>query len=217
MKLLIVYTDSHRQLFERFSAPSGFDVVAKKHDQLCSGRYYADRWAEQMAAKLQAVIDFVDHNLGEVLAYSDVDVQFFGEDAPSMLADIVDMAFQMDEKGCRCGGFYAMRASSAVSAMLRGAMLNVARLGGDQAAINYVIRNAPSALKIRELDPKKFWTAGYDTRKVWKPGDPISVPEGIVMHHASWCVGIPNKLRMLDEVRASVCSTRASSCSTGCV
>jgi len=58
---------------------------------------------------------------------------------------------------------------------------------------------------------ERFWTPGQQGRRGWSPGDPLAMPDGVLLHHANWTVGVPNKLEQLEAGDAVVAAHRGSS------
>lgn len=55
------------------------------------------------------------------------------------------------------------------------------------------------------LLPDTFYLPGA----LWGPGQPLSIPQGICLHHANWTAGIQNKIAQLEYVKRVV-ADRAS-------
>ncbi len=49
--------------------------------------------------------------------------------------------------------------------------------------------------------PDVFMSGGTLTGRPWSPGMPLSVPKGIILHHANWTRGMENKIAQLTLVR----------------
>ena len=49
--------------------------------------------------------------------------------------------------------------------------------------------------------PDCFMSGGTTTGRLWQPGQNLAVPRDIVLHHANWTIGLPNKVAQLDYVR----------------
>ncbi len=56
--------------------------------------------------------------------------------------------------------------------------------------------------------PNTFMSGGTLTGRPWKPGISLPVPQGIILHHANWTIGIENKIAQLRLVRQTVESRR---------
>lgn len=88
------------------------------------------------------------------------------------------------------------------------AWISVCELGGysdDQIALN-AVKSMMNSDDFGIL-PETYWTAGLRglTRCPWEPGDFVpEPPEGIIMHHANFTVGVANKLALLDAVKAKI-------------
>ena len=56
--------------------------------------------------------------------------------------------------------------------------------------------------------PIEFFTTGLKRGTDWIPGQDLKIPNGIVMHHANFCIGVDAKTRQLDEVQRAVSGQR---------
>jgi hypothetical protein len=52
--------------------------------------------------------------------------------------------------------------------------------------------------------PRTVWSPGLSHPGVWTPGGRLDVPDGILVHHANFCVGVDDKLAQLAAVDAIV-------------
>lgn len=159
----------------------------------------------------QACVDKV-HFLREVLAhetepfvFSDVDVRFYGpvvDDLLKCLGD-ADMACQWDGPyGGECTGFMVIRPNDRTRAlwtMVQDCMHKTGLM--DQDALHSVLISHLRHDVAVEILPERYWTFGRNDQH-WQPGMPVNPPADMLVHHANWTVGVPNKLRLLDAVKA---------------
>lgn len=212
--LYTLYTPSHEVFYRDWLLPSLKDQVEVKptmiearpgpHDFLSPG------WGATMLAKVDLILSAIERHRGGVFVYSDVDIQFFRpmQGAVDELMADRDVLFQNDSPaGRKCAGFFVCRAGPATSLLwqrVRAHMI-ARRLHSDQAALNEVADGC--AIRWAYL-PATFFGGGALTGKQWAPADTLPVPDGIVMHHANWTVGVDNKLAQLRHVR-DIVSRRA--------
>ena len=108
-------------------------------------------------------------------------------------------AFQNDGPGGVCKGFFVCRPSPTVRDFFIRVLERMRWRGeNDQEATNALLRTRPNSLLITLL-PECYWTHGR-SGKIWNPGDPLSPPSHLLMHHANWTHGMTNKLALLDAV-----------------
>jgi hypothetical protein len=116
----------------------------------------------------------------------------------------LNVLFQNDSPaGRKCAGFFVCRAGPATLHLwqrVRAHMIE-RRVSSDQAALNDVADTC--GLRWAYL-PSTFFGGGALTGKAWTPTESLPVPDGIVMHHANWTTGIPDKIAQLQYVRELV-------------
>ena len=223
MKTYACYTETHRPLLERHFLPSlplrGFGMAKPGTDrtlydpravelkelpqQSATGAFQSDGFQATCLAKVGYILEVLAAKLGgEPFIFSDVDVRFYGDptaDLMRLLGDS-DILFQDDGPAGACTGFMVMRPNPRVLEYWRKVsewMRDTNQL--DQDAANRLLEThfAPAW----GLLPERYWTVG---RKgvVWNPGDPITPPADLLVHHANWTVGIENKMKLLEAVLA---------------
>jgi hypothetical protein len=53
--------------------------------------------------------------------------------------------------------------------------------------------------------PETFWSVGQSNGgQVWKSGQPVDPPQGIIAHHGNFTVGLPDKLELMRETKRIV-------------
>lgn len=211
------------------SIPKSLDLVLKEFPQEPNfdGRIGNRSFNSVMLSKVQFVCDSIEANWGEVIIYSDCDVQFFGCPISQIKSslDKKDIVFQQDSpRNDLCAGFFAMHCNESTMKLwkkVRG-VLQVNLDTHDQAVLNSMIfwstrlsrllgrfgihlRGPLSFLKYGLL-PDSFFTPGRYTGNVWTPGMDIDLPDSILVHHANWTVGTANKVAQLEYVKSKVMS-----------
>jgi MoaA/NifB/PqqE/SkfB family radical SAM enzyme len=214
VKLVAVYTPSHERLLDEWFRPSmqdDYELLLHRLDAGSGGGYRTPDWTAAVLQKSRCIIDAIRNNLGEIIVYSDVDVQFFAptrEHIRNAMYDR-DIACQLDApNGQLCTGFFAVRANDATLALWQEVERCVAREGRDQSAFNRIVR-ARDDIRIGCL-PLEFFGAGTFYRRKWRPGDRLYVHPRRVMFHANWTVGIENKLKLMEQARRIADGGRAA-------
>jgi len=205
MKLVAVYTGSHERLVNDWFLPSlqdDYELQLHRCDVRGTGSFRAPDWTAAVQHKCRRIVEAIRDNPGEVIVYSDVDVQFFAPTRERILDAMYgrDIACQLDApNGQACTGFFAVRANEATLALWREVERCIPREGRDQPAFNRLLR-ASGAIRFGYL-PLEFFGAGTFHRRKWRPGNRLYVPAQPVMFHANWTVGVDNKLQLLREAR----------------
>lgn len=208
--LYTLYTPSHEVFYRDWFLPSLKDPFEVRPTRLEKrpGPYafLSADWGSTMLAKVDLILSAIERQWGSVFLYSDVDVQFFRpvRTAVQGLMDDKDVLFQNDSPaGRKCAGFFVCRAGPATLHLwqrVRAHMIE-RHLNSDQAALNDVVDGC--AIRWAYL-PSTFFGGGALTGKAWTPTEALPVPDDIVMHHANWTTGIPNKLAQLRYVQTLV-------------
>lgn len=209
MKLFSFYSDSHIPLLNAHflpSVPFDMQMILMHMPQECpTGSYYSQGWSKTMAYKAKAI----EHALQvetEPFFVVDADARFYGPFADDALACLndADIAFQYEgaaahPQNALCAGCYIARPSSRLAAAFARAWALIPRVGGDQLALGVVLARTPTIHTVRL--PRRYWSQGRDSGAVWTPGQPVGPPTDLLVHHANWCVGVENKLALLEAVR----------------
>jgi hypothetical protein len=214
MKLLTVYSPSHRVLFDGFFLPSvqrygiGMELEALVCDQHGLGDYYTAGWNRAMQDKISAIVLAMTGMDGRTILYSDVDVQWFGEIVPGIEAALTghDLAAMRDGDAV-CAGFLAIRVSPTTRDLfcaVWAALQRSAGYVGDQQILNRLL--AASPVRVATLPRPAFWNLG----KHWTRGEPIpGIPVGVLLQHANWVRGVEAKRTLMEHVRLSIEGARA--------
>ncbi len=224
--LYSLHTESHAVFFDEWfrpSLPDDLDLRSEFCRDTHGGRYRDPAWSTAVVAKSALILRAIQENPDRVFVYSDVDVQFFGgveELVREALGDLDIVCQRDDPEGTLCTGFFAARGSERLFALWSRVREHALEEGRDQRAFNELVRE--NAAVRAGLLPDAFFGAGCglpgDTVdaegrwQYWMPGQRLTLPQDIVLHHANWTIGIENKLEQLRHV-ASVRArkmTRAS-------
>lgn len=219
MKIYACYSPSHKRLLQDHflpSLPSDLEPhLLELTAQHGSGVFHEDGFSEACREKLAYLCEALAENMnGEPFLFSDVDVRFYsGKLAHTLLASVntVDIAFQNDGPGGCCTGFMVVRPNKSTESLFDKAWLRTGGVWDDQQITAQVLRETGfrSYLKL----PNTFWTYGLQEGKRWEPGMRLNPPDGILMHHGNWTLGLENKDRLLKEVLSIV--SRRKDCKPG--
>lgn len=207
MKLYTFYTPSHEGLLRDYLLPSlrgQFDVVAHCGPQRCpSAEFRQDGWLETMTEKARHMYRAVADNMGDLVVWADPDIVFFRPSVQRMLDDLGDddLAAQRNRPSGTdvCAGFYICRANERTLKLFEKVAENTHRFHAvhDQEALN----RYKDAVRWKRLPPcyhHIYFSLGTgwdgDERRL----EGASLPDDVVMHHACWCVGVENKVRLLE-------------------
>jgi hypothetical protein len=117
-----------------------------------------------------------------------------------------NLVFQPDAPGpALCAGFFFCRSNEATRALWQQVLQQVRATEAredDQSVARRLVRQI-HGLRYGCLPPV-FYGGGTMTGRLWNPGDKLLLPRGLLMHHANFTLGVGNKIRQLDHVRALV-------------
>ena len=230
MKLLACYTPSHVPLLKQHFMPSlelagfgdpghvsidhrypmytphdGATILLRELPQVGSGVFDEVGFHETCVRKLEFILSALTIEK-EPFLFSDVDVRFYGPVVEDLLRELgqKDIVFQNDGPGGVCTGFFVVRPCVGMIRLFEHA-LEIMRKTSllDQPAVQETMvtfyGRKPSASW--GFLPDRYWTFGHNN-KHWAPGMPVNPPTNLLVHHANWTKGIPNKLALLEAVIA---------------
>jgi hypothetical protein len=221
MKIYTTFSESHKPLFEKYFLPSykeqnkgkDFSLYVSEMDQISeNGSYSTVGFRESTSDKLKVIIQAISDNMGERIIYCDPDIQFFNgfkEDILkyNTLQPEVDIFCQCDTPRCPenvilCTGFMVLTCTQKLKTVFENALTHIDKFEHDQYAFNYF---AKKALNWRILPEEKYYTIAYNTGNVvWNGEEYNNIPDGIIMHHANWTVGVNNKLKLLEYIKSEL-------------
>ena len=208
MKLVTVFSDTHRPLLEQFFLPSytrypdGFDSLNIHYYGKASSAaavYETKEWLEVPKFKIRKLIEEADKTKdGDFILYSDCDVQWFGPlDQMVALAPALDLVAQWDAPGLLCTGLFRMKVSHAMRLFLK-AWLHETTYGtlNDQFVLNNIIKT--SGLSFDGYDNDLVWSV----RKIWRINDRVPTPpDGMLVHHGNWTTNPYDKAALMRAVK----------------
>lgn len=197
MKLYTIYTESHKEMYERYflkTLPDEFELVSLEIPQECTGDFYSNGWDKTCYRKVELFLKVCEENMGSTFVFSDVDIQFFGKIKDVLVEELGDhdIACQNDTGNVYCSGFFICKANERTLNMFRAMIENYAF--EDQATLNNHIHMVKS-----KFLSEKFFTIGH-LLGGWQ-GQDFEMPYEILMHHSNWVIGVETKIRLMDKVR----------------
>ncbi len=212
IKLYSLCTPSHEVLRDNYFLPSitnhdDYEVVIESAEQTCaSASYFHAGWNKTMLAKVDVIIKAIQENWGKLFIFSDLDIQYFAP-TEALLVKLMhgkDIIIQRGgPEGSFCAGFFACLGNKKTLNLwqeIKRQMLANPKLDDQTPLNNLLIRTNPYKISWSLL-PVRFYNGGIFTGKNWNPGTPLQIPKNIVLHHACWTIGIPNKVAQLDYIR----------------
>ena len=218
MKLYAVYTDGAAVLKDEWFLKSLQDnwelhvlrveIIGEKY-----GDFATPGFKETVQRKAELILDSIKDNFGDVIIWSDLDIQFFGK-CSDIVNDSIkenDVVFQSelgDAKEVNVG-FMAIRCNQKTFEFWQSVLkkINSAEWNqptvNDQSIINDLLRKESVDIKYGVF-PNRFWAKSH-------PGKP---PRNIVLHHAN-CTGprvkkgkligsMELKIKQLNEIKKLV-------------
>lgn len=216
-------TPSHAAMANRFvlgtmhRAGFGGVVICAEEQQLCpSGVFEQPGFREASADKLRFLSGMPAD--GRAMLFVDADVVLFpglAEWCEQILADKPDNWIGLQDDVVQwCTGVMLFRRTTAVLDWFRFVyQMCVFADMNDQAgwhALRLAAKNWPvhcETLPQNVIGNYAYMTGGAG---VWDGGSLTSLPDGCLLWHANWCVGVERKTRMLELVMASETSEVAA-------
>jgi hypothetical protein len=218
MKLLTFYSDTHKELYEKFFVSSynkhlkeSFELIDRHVIQISEkGTYGSKGFEETMFEKITLVVDNIDIDSDEPLVFADCDIQFFGDFKEDIINDLgdKDISFQANDDHNICAGFFICKQNKRTlnffkevkKRMLHNMENGQLRRGvSDQSIMNQMFREGK--YKLGKLNPIKYFTVAITNGPTqWNGGD-FKVPKEVLMHHGNWTVGLENKFKIMEYVK----------------
>lgn len=210
-KIYIFYSPSHKKLRDKWFLPSlqdDYQVIEEFYPQDGDGNFMNKQWLKMMNHKVDLIIRGILENWGGIFVHSDVDIQFFRPTKELLLQEIkdYDLVIQKDNpQGILCCGFFACRGNEKTLKLWQAVKMYIKEHNvHDQKALNALLKgDNPFEIKWKYL-PNIFMSGGTYSGKPWNPGKELFIPHDIVLHHANWTIGVPNKIKQLKYVKNKV-------------
>jgi hypothetical protein len=215
MKIYTFLSEAQREMYENYflsSLPSEFEICTTFHNDPYvepTGDYYSlglpcPEFTERMKTKALFMKKVCKENLGNTIVFADADLQFFGPLKKTLIEELgdLDMACQQDDtwnvSRSLCGGLMVCRCNENTLNLFTK-MEQHFRID-DQITLN----DQKDTCKHKVLPMEKFFTVGHVLGRRWWKEVNFSIPKHILVHHASWTLGIENKIKLLEIVRKRV-------------
>jgi len=212
MKIYTFLAEAQEFMYENYflsSLPKDFEPHATIHTEP-----YVDfgvtPFSERTRSKLDFIAEACKENFGEIIVFADADVQFFGPIKETLIEELGDFDIACQQGGIftyfsLCPGFFVCDCNPTTLKLFDN-MKKFFRTD-DQFSLN----EQKWICKYKCLSPSKFFTIGHvlylnnnNKSKRWEEGVDFTVPNTILMHHASGVTTLEKKLKLLDIVRAKV-------------
>jgi hypothetical protein len=204
MKLYTLHTHSHQKMFDEYFKPSlipgEYELFSFMAPQECqTGSQYQNGWDKTTYRKAELFLQIAEQNKGDIVLFSDVDIQFFGRTKEVLLEELgdYDMATQYDGFDKCCSGFFIFRANDAIIEMFKNILNNFSLYEEDQTALNC----NRDMVKWKYLS-NRFFSIFHTFNRIWSvdEDEDIVLPKNILVHHANWCF-YEDKIALLELVR----------------
>jgi hypothetical protein len=217
MKVVTLLTPSHKPFLDQYFIPSfptnpNLELVIKFKDQKCpSAEFEKDGWHETMKLKAECFYEeLLKCKEGEKFIFSDPDIQFFDDFYQNMMdhSEGYDVVFQNDVGGGVNTGWFIAENNERSRFLFRAILEYLPKFSNEQKAASEFCFNKNKYLELRDLKWNmlpldEYWTYGV-YRKTWDGETAFKIPsDSMIMHHANWVTGVPNKLKMLEYVKKS--------------
>lgn len=213
IKMILIYTPSHYVLRDQWFLPTLQDDFELEHhdlSQVCKSASFMEAgWLDLMHQRLDILIKAISENMGDIIVYSDVDIQFFRpfKDLIYPMMENKDILVQRNRPiGSVCAGFYFCRCNEKTLKLHHNIKQYMLTHPGsnDQDGMDYLLRINNVDDISWALLPDEFYNPGMRTGKRWSPGDQLTIPNTIILHHACWTVGIENKIKQFEYIKSLI-------------
>lgn len=189
MKIFSVYTDEIAAIKPIFldSMKDDWEVHVEYLGKAGEGNgdFHSRGWLDVQKKKLNFIINKIEENQGDVIIWSDLDIQFFAQCVPLIEQaiegyDVLYQAERWPRKDEVNIGFAVIRCNEQTLALYRMALeydldeLQVA----DQTAINDILAKNKTDVKW-DILPRQFWAMSHYMHDKSVP------PPDVVLHHAN--------------------------------
>lgn len=157
-------------------------------------------FSNRMKSKASFMLNQCKKNFGDIIIFSDADVQFFGPVKETLLQELEDFDIACLQGGfghcfALCSGFFICRCNDSSLNLFENMLEFFYR--DDQYSLN----QQRWLCKHKCLTPGRFFTIGQTLHKLWEETSEFNIPKDILVHHASGTIGISNKKKLMDIVR----------------
>ena len=188
MKMYSIYTDEMEDIKQVFlnSMQDDWEINIEYFGKAGEGgNFKTHGWLDIQKRKLDFMIGKIEENMGDVIIWSDLDIQFFATCTPLINEAIAekDIVFQAEhwpEKKEVNVGFMAIRCNKRTLALYRMArQYDLTKVAlADQTAINEIISKNELGIQW-DILPNQFWAMSHYMYNSSVP------PPDVVLHHAN--------------------------------
>lgn len=201
MKLFCCYTPAHEILLKDYflpTVPQEFKVVATKIDLQGPGDFLSTEFLRCISEKMRLVVQSLEDHRGEVIVWSDIDIQFFDLQSARLVKELGDHDIAFQREGQRVtdinAGFVVCRANEKVCAFFEEVKRRLLQRPevNEQFVMNELLRKNPQILSWTYL-PWPYYARTHG----WPP------PQNLALYHANATPGkggVDQKIRQFREV-----------------
>jgi len=199
MKLFCCFTPAHEVLLKSCflpSVPATFAVTAVKLEIEGAGDFLSAEFLQCILQKIELILTTVRENPGEVIVWSDIDIQFFDLDPQKLLLELGehDIAFQREGPSVQDvnTGFFICRCNAVVEKFFEQVREGLERDAStnEQYFINRLLRDGLANISWSYLPP-----AYYARTHGWPP------PRRMALYHANATAGPNGVQRKMEQFR----------------
>jgi hypothetical protein len=197
MKLFCCYTPAHEILFTDIFAPSvssAFTIANKRLEIAGAGDFLSAEFLECIHRKINLIIESIREHEGEIIVWSDIDIQFFDltpDDLVVCLGD-ADIAFQKEGPLTNevNTGFVVCRCNKAVESFFAKVRdgLKERPQANEQWVVNLLLAHNGADIAWRYL-PLRFYARTHG----WPP------PADMLIYHANFTAGANGIQKKIDQ------------------
>ena len=212
MKIYTHYSDSHKDLYEKYFRPSLRKLYSKDevtiraavHSQTTAeGKFMEQGWLESMDYKLQVILQAIEENWDDFFIFADTDIVFYDYFIEDLLLEIkgFDIACQEDCNSL-CAGFFIAKGNQKIKNLFTKIRENFKNMVNDQVALN----NFKNMVNFKMLDKEEYYTIGNffdneDGTHKWDGNTIIYPPADMRLHHANYVVGVDEKVKLIEMIK----------------
>ncbi len=169
IKMYTCFTDSHKEMFERYfqpSVPDSFELFPTQFEQECTtGEYHSDGWIQAVSRKVEVIlgaIESVRNDDGpDYFVFSDCDIQFFSDLSGHIHELMQTYDFIAMDDNFYCTGFMGIHANDHAKFMWEWIGEHLAEYGCDQPAGNGFLKLHRKAHRAKKYLPRFMLPAKY--------------------------------------------------------
>jgi hypothetical protein len=199
MKLFCCFTPAHQVLFDKYftpSVPKGFSIIPNCLAIEGTGDFLSSEFIQCIWQKIDLVLETLLQNTGDVIVWSDIDIQFFDLLPEALLTQLgaADIAFQREGHNtsdvntgffvCRCSERTIMFFQSVRDALRQNPSTN------EQHVVNELLKRT-----VTDLEWTYLSFAFYARTHGWPP------PRKLALYHANATAGSNGVQRKIMQFR----------------